>query len=1085
MLDDDNELRRINRLLRNFSRKIKLLEELVSKRRDENDEDKRPQKKSYSRKQRDSDWKSLRIIPNITKTDKLFNPRSGTFDGLNLRDHLQALREAYSNILDLNKPSTRFPSLVQLSAKVIGYSIVNYDLSRDDDSDDSDELTKPEREARSIEVVDYIYNCVPAHLRSLLVPSHALSFLFSSETLSSHHPTVSSLLQTTRPHGLEFQDIIHQSLTIAFARSTLPPPDYITEIANKFNAIPELLRSLTKLLPAFEPALSTCRAIDNIRSLPVCDLSPLIQSILSACYQSHIPPFRLRDWLYISNENSLFDAALNKCQPLAQRVLFELAIETTERLLNEPAREEWFTITYNLCSAALIFASRKSYSCDLLCACIDNISKIPFIQRTTSEALSMFDLELLFALDYSRSSVLIDKFDYGNLLPPQLSLLSKVISKGLHVEGIDDTTLHMKKEAAKAKFEKEKIQYLHTSTYKTPQKGKSRVLDLTPASSIIKSNKLTPYLMLPTPRFSQTPFFRRKTQNALAPQRVFGKKFQFHGTNKLYGFGTPVFIQRNWNERYEGDDDDDDEGDSNNNDNDDLDVNLAENDNRKEIENLPALPEDGDSSEYSAEDHSDNGMENESSNGSDDNLEGYESSENPRSPDKPKVKTSKKPQPVRKTKNQKKANSGQRLQNRTKGLRDDTHHLEQKKQKVQKPTSRRVIQTSSEQGSNDDNSLYANKASYHTDTFINEHKNGRDIINVRPKERGKQSITHKKSFDKDDTISKPSRKGKKPIRVESEDSSSEDFDMLTTKKPISKAKEEDNRSRSSNSRDNSSSSEDFDMLTASKPRKQPSLPKPMAKAHIERKNTHIDLHEDDRDREYKERQQRRRKTQEALLRLESFQELKETGYPMHEIHESSTSFARPEKVKPSQSKLRPSLNNALDANKSVNSNNDKKRAIEMSSDVFETDSDDQSHLKRRKSNLNDFMANAKQMDSMAKVANWARESSITVASTALANKSSNQAANTNANTSQNSIMDPPALLRKPLQTENSNGRHSLGSFETVKKPASGHKRPSQKIVRRISNLRKSYPIEISSESETQSLLEDEPPVKTTKTSAKR
>lgn len=80
-------------------------------------------------------------------------------------DHLQALREAYSNILDLNKPSTRFPSLVQLSAKVIGYSIVNYDLSRDDDSDDSDELTKPEREARSIEVVDYIYNCVPAHLR--------------------------------------------------------------------------------------------------------------------------------------------------------------------------------------------------------------------------------------------------------------------------------------------------------------------------------------------------------------------------------------------------------------------------------------------------------------------------------------------------------------------------------------------------------------------------------------------------------------------------------------------------------------------------------------------------------------------------------------------------------------------------------------------------------------------------------------------------------------------------------------------------------------------------------------------------------
>lgn len=85
MLDDDNELRRINRLLRNFSRKIKLLEELVSKRRDENDEDKRPQKKSYSRKQRDSDWKSLRIIPNITKTDKLFNPRSGTFDGLNLR----------------------------------------------------------------------------------------------------------------------------------------------------------------------------------------------------------------------------------------------------------------------------------------------------------------------------------------------------------------------------------------------------------------------------------------------------------------------------------------------------------------------------------------------------------------------------------------------------------------------------------------------------------------------------------------------------------------------------------------------------------------------------------------------------------------------------------------------------------------------------------------------------------------------------------------------------------------------------------------------------------------------------------------
>lgn len=916
------------------------------------------------------------------------------------------------------------------------------------------------------------------------MPSHALSFLFSSEILSSHHPTVSSLLQTTRPHGLEFQDIIHQSLTIAFARSTLPPPDYITELANKFNAIPELLRSLTKLLPAFEPALSTCRAIDNIRSLPVCDLSPLIQSILSACYQSHIPPFRLRDWLHISNENSLFDAALNKCQPLAQRVLFELAIETTERLLNEPAREEWFTITYNLCSAALIFSAKKSYSCDLLCACIDDISKIPFIQRTTSEALSMFDLELLFASDYSKSSVLIDKFTYGDLLPPQLSLLSKITSKSLHVEGIDDTTLYMKKETAKAKFEKEKIQYVHTSTYKTPQKGKTRVLDLTPASSVIKSNKLTPYLMLPTPRFSQTPFFRRKTQNALAPKRVFGKKFQFHGTNKLYGFGTPVFIPRNWNERYEGDDDDDDD-DSNNNDNDDLDVNLAENDNRKEIENLPALPEGGDSSEYSAEDHSDEGMENESSSSSDDNPEGYESSENPRSPDKPKLKTSKKRQPVRKTKNQKKANSGQRSQNKTKGLRDDTHRLEHKKQKVQKPTSRRVIQTSSEEESNNDNSVYANKASHPTGSFINERKNGRDIINVRPKEIEKQSIKHKKSFDKDTTTNKPSRKGKKPIRVESENSSSEDFDMLTTKKPISKAKEEENKSSSSNTRDNSSSSEDFDMLTASKPRKRSSLPKPIAKAPIERKNTHIYLHEGDREREYKERQQRRRKTQEALLRLESFQELKETGYPMHEIRESSTSFARPEKAQPSQSKLRPSLNSALDANKSVNSNKDKKRAIEMSSDEFETDRDDQSHLKRRKSNLNDFMANAKQMDSMAKVANWARESSITVASTALANKSSNQVANTNANTSQNSIVDQPALVRKPLQTENSNGRHSLGGFETVKKHASGHRRPSQKIVRRILNLRKSYPIEISSESETQSLLEDEPPVKTTKTSAKR
>lgn len=80
-------------------------------------------------------------------------------------DHIQALRIAFGNILELNKPTNGFPSLTQLSAKVVGYSIINYDLSYGQD-EDYDDLGKIEKETRKMEVTDYVYSCVPAHLRT-------------------------------------------------------------------------------------------------------------------------------------------------------------------------------------------------------------------------------------------------------------------------------------------------------------------------------------------------------------------------------------------------------------------------------------------------------------------------------------------------------------------------------------------------------------------------------------------------------------------------------------------------------------------------------------------------------------------------------------------------------------------------------------------------------------------------------------------------------------------------------------------------------------------------------------------------------
>ncbi|TIB13452.1 hypothetical protein E3P92_02283 [Wallemia ichthyophaga] len=565
MTDEDSQLRRIHRLLRNLKSKLKLLEDLVSKRNNGAEEPRRDGSRfSYSSKQRDNNWKSLKILPNIAATDKLFNARSGSLDGINLRqlmDHIQALRMAFVNILELNKPTNAFPSLTQLSAKVVGYSIINYDLSYVEYGDQSN-LGKIELEARKMEVVDYVYSCVPAHLRTLLVPSHALSLLFLSDILSNHHATVSSLLPTTRAHSLEFQDIVHQSLLSAFSSPTLPPPDYISNMCDKFNGGAQVNRSLIKLIPAYEPALATCRAVESIRSFKshtseIQDTSPLIQSIFESCYQSPIPPLKLRKWLDIEIPKSLFEIAFNNSMPSAQSVLLSLAVETADLIIKEPSYREWFYIGLNLCSAALTIFHSNHFLSEILVTYINQISRIPFLNRSLSEALDMFNLDLLLGKSYSSARILIDVLGENNLLPVQLCILRKAVDNFISVDGYDYATLRDKKHIAETKFEELKVNFVQTTTYKTPKKINSTVIDFTPyPDERLQSHRK----LMSTNRFNQiqTPQTnQQKAKIALGPNQPIGSTFRFQAQNKLFGFGSPFVVKRDWRQRREGDDEGD------------------------------------------------------------------------------------------------------------------------------------------------------------------------------------------------------------------------------------------------------------------------------------------------------------------------------------------------------------------------------------------------------------------------------------------------------------------------------------------------------------------------------------------------
>lgn len=393
------------------------------------------------------------------------------------------------------------------------------------------------------------------------MPSHALSLLFSSDILSNHHATVSSLLPTTRAYNLEFQDIVYQSLVSAFSSPTLPPPDYITNISDKFNGGAEVYRSLIKILPAFEPALSTCRAVDSIRNFKshtseIQDTSSLIRSIFEACYESPLPPLKLRQWLDITAPKSLFVVALDSRIPNAQRMLLSLAVETGDRILNDPKYHEWFYISFNLCSAALCIFHSDDIASEILIAYIDHLSRIPFMNRSISEALDMFNLDLVLGKTYSSARILIDAFGENSLLPAQLCVLRTALKKYKVVEGYDAATLIYKNRIAETRFEESKANYVQTTTYKTPKKVNSLVIDFTPyTDDRLQSHRK----LMSTPRFgqAQTPYTNKKTKAALGPNRPRGATFQFQAQNKLFGFGSPFVVKRDWRQREEGEDEGD------------------------------------------------------------------------------------------------------------------------------------------------------------------------------------------------------------------------------------------------------------------------------------------------------------------------------------------------------------------------------------------------------------------------------------------------------------------------------------------------------------------------------------------------
>ncbi|TIA90034.1 hypothetical protein E3P99_01740 [Wallemia hederae] len=567
MRDQDGQLRRIHRIFRNLKSKINLLEELVRKRdgsalshqRDGSDLN-----EQVTDKQRNAYWDSLKLLPTIAATDSLFNARNGSLDGINLRqlmDHIQSLRSAYANALELNKPSNAFPSLTQLSARVIGYSIINYDFSYGYDKAYED-LGKLEKEARQMEIVDYVYSCVPPHLQTLLVPSHALSLLFSNNVLSNHHPTISSLLPTTSAYGLEFQDIIYHSLAIAFAGPTLPHPNYLNNICLKFNCNHQVIRSLIKLLPAFEPALSTCRAVRNMKvigqpELEIQDISPLIQTVFQSSYETPVPPASLYPWLDIDDHNSLFDLALKKRIPKAQNVLILLAVEVSDRMLRDPKYHHWFKVALNLCAGALCVVDDDETSAEMLVVYMDNISRVPFSENNIRGALDAFRFEHVFSSLHSQrcwyARTLIDVLGDNNLIPAQLGVLRRVLKLDIPVDGLTNSQLRYKERVAQARFEESKTAYVQHTTFKTPKKMNASYIEFTPyTDDKLQSHRKALF----TPGFPQwrTPYTNPKTQVALGPHRPVNATFRVQQQRNMYGFGSPFVIERNWRRREEGED---------------------------------------------------------------------------------------------------------------------------------------------------------------------------------------------------------------------------------------------------------------------------------------------------------------------------------------------------------------------------------------------------------------------------------------------------------------------------------------------------------------------------------------------------
>lgn len=551
---NDAQIQKIQRLLRNFKQKLKLLEQLLLKsdiHSSHSHSSNSRNQYTYSKNTKIRNWESLKLLPSLNKF------RNQSFDGLNLKDlndKILNVKQSYKNILNLNDNlgnANKFPSLVELSAKVIGYSIINCDLKDINECyEDFNQLNKDEIEGKQIEVVSHVYSCVPSHLRSLLVPSHALSLIFSNDIISDHHATISSLLSISRPYELEFQDVIHQTLLCAFARSTLPPPDYVIDLAQKFNALPYITRSLQKLLPAFEPALSTCRAIDNLRSLNVANLSDLIYAIFIPCLDAPLPPIKLINWIDVKNTNSLLHLALKVGDIYAQQVLIEITSMALEKLLNDPKNKlSWYNLTFNLaCASILILRDGCSLQQTIL-GYLEDSCHLPFtIYKTLNSSIRDYNIDLTLGDDYSRCGYLIEMFGKRNLTPAQISLLKYTISRNLSVDGFNNHRLSTMLQNAHNKFEIVKGAFMHHyMSFETPIKHPLTV-DITPMS-----NNRDEFLTS-TPRY--TPFLKRRTKPMLAPKVVQGKHFNFNAANKLYGFGSPVIVERKWKDRLEEDDND-------------------------------------------------------------------------------------------------------------------------------------------------------------------------------------------------------------------------------------------------------------------------------------------------------------------------------------------------------------------------------------------------------------------------------------------------------------------------------------------------------------------------------------------------